>query len=223
MKQSSKIFILLLFFSGSVYGKQIPGYIINNQADTVYGYIRITSVIFPGGAICLNGFNTEPLYYEVHFKSPLNKRFKRYEPTDIKEFSFIEHNEHYVFRSFDLRRKNLFSKNDECFRFLRLVIEDDVSLFNNLNKTYYSSNRLTDNGLNAYTIQEYFLYDNFHGLSEVCKTTEYSVLKDLLKKYNFDNEYIRQLPDSKQYMDIYFILSDYKRWKSVKDKCRIKI
>lgn len=209
-------FLLLLTFMLSYNYCQaihVPGYIITEKSDTVFGTIQLQKFDQVSGGLIINGFDRGILYKQLFFKSLTDKRYKTYLPETISGFGFNYDKEKYVFQSFTLDRKSMVKREHYQSRFLCLVYKGSLSLFKDI-KHYNFDPSNTLGNQNSYTYAEYFLYQPSVGLKKVEITDKIPSIKVLLRLYNCKEEFVQELKDNLLIRDMMDVLEAYDQWLS---------
>lgn len=182
------IVILLSLIFNSAQGKIVPGYIIINGSDTIYGEIKIPQYNIYTNGIVLFGINLEPFHSALNFRENNSKIFKLFTPKDIDGFSFTYRSTEYRFKAFTIVSNSIFKSERKRVRFLNLIYQGDVAIYKNIvRRTYNSEPNLYDDFVEYY---DYYIYDDKQGLRKVDSTINHELLIDLLIFYQIDQKLI---------------------------------
>jgi hypothetical protein len=170
---AKRLFLVLttvLFCISFAHAKKIEGYIVTQDFDTINGKIILPKFNRYSGGYSIASFNQVSLHYEVWFKGNQDKRFKRYEATDIAGFGFVFSSYPYFFRSFTIESNTPFKRVKQKHRFLKLSYYGKVCL-------YYDIVQMKVQGIHTahpsqsyddiVTFKEYYLYNDSIGLKKV--------------------------------------------------------
>lgn len=222
IKSRTKTRKLLVVFMGvalaisSSYARKVSGYIITNNLDTIIGELQVTSFDLLTGGYIPKGINLEPMHHSVRFREPDKFWFQNFGHEEIQAFGFIDDSIDYYFKSFAISSKSIFPNERERKRFLTLIYVADVAVYRDIvrlqNFQDSFNRRLTHYQVADYT--DYYLYTEKQGLSRVIRSKEYKNLKDLLRYYEFDADYLNELLPEVTFKDIGVVLRDYEIWKA---------
>ena len=214
------LFVLLfvsLTFSFTLEAANVPGYIIKNSSDTIWGEIKVSPFSRIKGSLNLNGPETNSFYFGVVFRENSASDFVTYYPKSLQGFSFQYKSVHYHFNRFTLNYKSIVVSEEKRDQFLCLLYSDaNYQLYRNV---------LVDpaNGLISvpdkwlqYTI--YYLYSPSKGIVKVEKTKQYKEFRSLLSAYGFDAQFVAQLDKSTDFVDIMNVLKQYNSWLKINKK-----
>jgi hypothetical protein len=201
----------LILLPDNCQAKKVPGFIINENSDTLIGKIRIYSHNPNIRGFNIYGIDIEPFYSIVRFKGNTDKRFRNYEPEDIKGFCFRYKSMDYFFREFKLEFSTLFGVDHFRSRFLNLIYKGKLALYqdevrNPILKNFKNFQDYTEVHYN------YYLFDELKGLHEVELTKKIRTIKDLLAIYNVDEDFLYEIPASIKPKEIKLILEEYDFW-----------
>jgi hypothetical protein len=191
----------------------VPGYIINEKSDTVYGTVQLSRFNQFTGGFMINGIDFETLHLKVIFRANDDSRFKSFSPEMISEFGFNYDSTDYVFKSFIIYYKSLFKVDRQRNRFLCLVYKGNIDLFEDLaiyNPLFKSSH---DDYL---TYRDYFLYNASRGLLKLEANDTIKNIKDILSQFDIDGRFLRQIPENMKLENIIPVLGLYDKWLSNK-------
>lgn len=206
------IIIGFTFNLKSAIAVKLPGYIILNSSDTIFGEIKISGFDLYMGGIVFNGVNLEPLHSAVRFRDNKQMPFVSYTTDDISGFGFFNKLESYRFKKFAIKYNSIVKAERERSRFLHLIYQGELSVYcdivrkENYMKTGFSNDQVID-------YYDYYLFDDVHGLKRVVKSKDYSTVKDLLGCYELDQKFIEQIPPDVRFKNIIEVLQEYDRWK----------
>lgn len=227
-KKSIRYFIVLLlmiFFANFVEAKKVPGYIITENLDTIQGQIKLSKFNLQTGGWYIYGINIEQLHFEVWFRDNKSKRFRSYKATDILSFGFNYRSINYIFRSFTIESNTRVVRQQKRQRFLQLLYNTDLELYrdtksmlSNINYVDFTYNKKRNYLLTYYDL---YLYSNANGLTKVELSKNVKTVHQLLRKYNLDKRYVKEIPANTKLKDIKTILVNYDLW--LKYNRRIKI
>ena len=217
-----KTFILLgiIIFSliSTAQAKKVPGYIVTEDSDTLYGEIKLPKFNLLTGGWIISGFNQEPFYYEIWFKSNESNKFNRFQADQISGYGFRFESLDYIFKSFIIESNTPIKKEKKRYRFLKLYHYGETCLYidmlrittyENLETEEYS---FSHNNSSIYYDYNYYLYNNLIGLSKVEKSKEIESIEELLYLYDFKKDFIESLPNKTEFKDIKAIMVAYEIW-----------
>lgn len=212
MKIRFIVTVVLTLFFYQMQARKVPGYIIRNSSDTIYGEIRVSGTDLYKGETVLFGTNLKSLHLAVEFREKGENRFHSFTPKDIKEFGFFDKSIDYRFRSFVIESKSIVKSERKRARFLNLVWQGEVALYRDIvqRENFLKTGFLNDRVIDYY---DYYLLDEKHGLRKVVGTKEYKTLKDLLKYYEVDQRFIDQLSPNIRFKDVTEVILEYETWK----------
>ena len=200
----------LLILCPDVFARKAKGFIINNQNDTIKGWINLPTHDFSTNAFYLSGFDSEMLHHEVHFKNENKGQWQTYLPGEIKQFVFSYKNKITSFTSFKLPLKSMIETDKEQYRFLKLEYKGVVSLYKysflSPNKTMYSQNEKTEK------TNEWYLINPTGEVIPVRTKDEIKNMHDLLQKAGIENDYIQLIPADTNFKAIKSVLQNYDNW-----------
>ena len=188
---------------------KVPGYIINNTSDTVFGEIALSKMDHAAGGLYFDGFDLNILSSTVSFKSIGEGAFRDIYPCDIEGFSFTYKKVAYLFKSFTLDHNNMFRNEAKICRFLLLVHRGKISLYRDVE---YVHNSAAGAGYDAHYIYWYYLYNASGGLRKAEKDKDIRSVQDLLSVYSVDEDFISTLPRKSTFKDLKEILDKYEHW-----------
>jgi len=203
------VIFVVIFSINSIIAKEVDGYIIKTNGEKVYGFIRLTSVHYPTGAVSINNINYVPLYVSVFFKERDGKRFKEYFANQIDGFSFYYQDQQLFFFSIGMpvREWNQVRMHK---KFLRLLINGHLILFDSKSLIRYGNN---------YTeVTDYYVSDAKNIISNIADN-EYAKFEDYLVKHlKIDEEFIRNQHYKVNAKNIKTIILNYNKWISSKSQ-----
>jgi hypothetical protein len=225
LKKFIKYFILSLLFTFSVNltkAKKVPGYIITENSDTIYGQIKLSKFDLLAGTWIIFGINIKQLHFEVCFRENKGRKFRNFQAINISGFGFNFKSEDYIFKSFTLKSNTAIVKERERERFLQLIYKGEIELYRDQKRTESNINP----GNNSYNINknllftyyDLFLYNESKGLTKVEISKDIKTINQLLDKYDLDKEYIKIIPSNTKLKDIGVVLINYDLWKKTSEK-----
>jgi hypothetical protein len=217
LKEFIKYFILALLFTltaNFTEAKKVSGYIITEKSDTLYGQIKLSKFDIITGTWMIFGIYTDQLHHEVWFKENNDKRFRKFQAIDINGFEFSYKSKVYIFRSFTLKSNTILGKEKKRERFLQLIYTGELELYWDTKSTVnnFEPDDVSFNTNQSYTYYDLYLYNKSIGLTKVEISKDVKTIKQLLKKYEIDKEYLKRIPDNAKLKDIEVILKDYDFW-----------
>lgn len=206
------IIVVLMLNVNLALAKKLPGYIVVNSSDTIFGEIRVPDFDTYSGAIVLFGINLEPMHSICHFREDGTRRFKLLTPKDICGFGFDYQSTSYHYKSFAIETKSVIESESIRYRFLNLIFHGQLAVYRDVVRTInYSRIGFFDD---AYTDQyDYYLYNDQRGLKRAIWTRQHPSVKELLKHYDLDQRFLDQLSSDLRFKDVKEILFEYERWK----------
>ena len=207
----------LIFVLNNILANKVPGYIISNKTDTIFGEIKVSRFDLYTGGFVINGINLEPFHSMVRFKEIGQGRFRTYEPEYLIGFGFLDNTINYRFKRFKIESKSIVKTGRERFRFLSLIYLGEIAIYrdiirrpNNMETSVINQN---DNTIVFY---DYYLYTEKHGLKKVVWSKDYRTLIELLTYYEIDSEFIEQIAPNARFKDVREIFQEYEKWKTKK-------
>lgn len=215
MTTSARINFLLLAFlliaCPNVLARKAKGFIINNQNDTIRGWINLPTHDFTTNGYYLSGFDSEMLHQKVHFKSEKKDQWQTYLPEQIKQFEFSYKNETISFKAFDLPLKSIVETGKKQDRFLKLEHKGVVSLYKysflSPNKTMHPLNEKPEKN------NEWYLISPTEEVIPVRTKDEVKNIHDLLQKAGIENDFIQLIPADTNFKAIKSVLQNYDNWR----------
>ncbi len=120
---------LLTFGGTEANAKKVEGYIITHENDTVRGLINLYKFSLSSGSVFLGDFNSEMLFTEVPFKAPEQKKYKIYNPEDIKGYGFVYKGLSYEFVSMLVKSNTYKIVDREKLHFLQRIRTDNKVIY----------------------------------------------------------------------------------------------
>ncbi len=210
-----KVFIALILFCflDNIYAEKLSGYIITNDADTIFGKIRVSRFNLYTGGYVVNDINLEPFSHMVEFKENGKHRFMIYSPGEIAGFYFLKGSVEYRFKSFTIQTNSIIRNDREITKFLHLVFQGELSIYRDLFRSSVSVG--SEHFNRTMLFYDYYLFNEKQGLNKVNWKNEDLTIIDLLKLYEVDNNYIENLSTEIYFMNIQELMYDYERWKAL--------
>ncbi len=208
-KSYFKIFVLIISFfalNNICQAKKVPGYIVLESADTVFGEVKLHVFSRTTGGIILNGVDMEWCHLVVSFRESNSKKFQVYQPKEILAYGFRYKSADFIFHSSILQQKSLFKNEQERQQFLHLIYSSRISLYVDLR---YSSMLTKEQ---SYAYYEYYLYSSSVGLIKVEITKDIKTIHDLLLLYNVEIAFLDYIPFTTPLKDIKVVLMQYNEW-----------
>ena len=190
--------------------RKVPGYILTENLDTIYGEVKVYSFDRITGDLIINGIDLQSYHLEVEFKSHDGKKFITFKPQDIQGFGFFYKSEKYIFRRFLIEQKSIVKSERQFYRFLNLLYNGKISLYKDIIRVNNPSYDLTK--AISYVYSDYYLYDTPGGLKKVRVKEDDESLKDILSYYGFEDDYLNSIPKNTNLKDIQTVLEDYDSW-----------
>jgi len=103
-----------------------PGYIINLQSDTTYGWVQLSRFDQVTGGLVINGIEEESFHSRVVFLAKDKDKFKTYFPEMLLGFGFTYNSTDYIYQQIKIQRKSILESEQHQLRFMRLIYEDKV-------------------------------------------------------------------------------------------------
>lgn len=205
------IVLTVLTLSGFLTAGNVPGYIVKNNADTVWGTMKVSSFGKISGGYNLSGIETETYYFGVSFKADDETKFAIYYPESLQGFAFQYKSTQYIFNRFTLNFKSIVTSEKQRNQFLCLMYRDNnYQLYRNV---------LIDPNNGLISVPDkwlrfivYYLYSESKGIVKVEKNKKYRNLQSLLADYDFDSRFIEQLDKKIDFIDIKDVLKQYNDW-----------
>ena len=194
--------------------KKLPGYILVNSSDTIFGEIRVPAFDTYSGAIVLFGINLEPMHSICHFRENGTRRFKLLTPKDIPGFGFDYQSTSYHFKSFAIETNSVIASESIRYRFLNLIFRGELAVYRDIVRSvnFAPTGVFDDAFVDHY---DYYLHTDSHGLERAVWTRQYPSLKALLQFYDLDQRFLDQLPSDLRFKDVKEILLEYEKWKNI--------
>ena len=212
------IFILTtLTFSFALEAANVPGYIIKNSSDTVWGEIKVSPFSRIKGSFNLNGPETGSFYFGVVFRENSDSDFATYYPASLQGFSFQYKSAQYHFSRFTLNYKSIVVSEKKRDQFLCLLYRDtNYELYRNVIVDPNNGLMSVPDQWLQYTI--YYLFSPAKGIVKVEKSRQYKNLGALLTAYDFEAQFVAQLDKSTDFVDIMDVLKQYSSWLKINKK-----
>lgn len=211
MKKITLFILLIIAFISTINATKSLGYIITNDGDTLYGYVKIPKVDMLSSSFIAKGFYIESFHEYVQFKELNSKRFKTYYPIDLISFNFRFRNIEYNFKRFDLEMKSIVNAQEVKPRFLQLIHQSKILLYRDIVKIY--PYQVADK-ISQYSFVDYYLFSESVGLIKSVASKEYKTLQDLLITYDCEKAFLKKLPSKIQFNEVHSILNAYEKWLS---------
>jgi|GEM_PF-1858284 len=189
------------------------GYIVTNSGKKVYGEFRVTKINNIELSYYVNNINTDTYNYcGVQFAPDDDKKYKLYYPDSLRSFGFNFEYTPYYFNTFLIHMKSMVSREKERRYFLSLLYKDK---YNELyrNTLFDPSSGLLSVSRKMLRTDSYYLYKPDIGAVKVEKGKDFRTIKELLDYFGFDQDFIRELPEKYDFVNIKTILILYKNWK----------
>lgn len=216
-RMPNRLLLLLfgcIFIFTNLQAKKVPGYIITNNGDTIFGEIKVSSFDLFTSGIVINGIDLEPFYFMVGFRESGKWLCKTYEPEDLMGFEFLFDKLIYRFERHKIKSKSIIKNDEERIRFLNLVFKGECSIYRDVIRRPTDLQSIIPNP-HAHSIvhYDYYLYNEKRGLKKVVRTKDCTTVIELLTLYEVDREYLKRLSPQIQFRDIRKVLLDYENWK----------
>jgi len=204
--------VLFISISSVSRAGNVPGYIITNTNDTVYGEVDAFRHNLYPGALVIAGIDLESYYHSVSFKSETDKRAKTYTSEDILGFAFTVKSIEYQFRRFKIESNSIAHNERERYCFLNLLLSSELKLYR------FAERKQNDTSHDFYKDQtsvyyDLYLYSDKKGLRRVLKSKEMKTLIELLRFYEVDEAFLETLPRRTKFKYVKDVLIDYEKWK----------
>lgn len=188
---------------------KVPGFIVLEISDTVFGEVQLNKYDNLTGGIVFDGINLNILYSSVTFKSSDESAYKTYYPCDIAGYGYTYQKKRYIFTSFTPENKNMFSKESGRCKFLLLVHRGKIDLYRDIEIV---SNSVSGGNADAYYMYWYYLYNATYGLHKAIPDKKIRSVQDLLSVYGIEEEFISTIPRKSTFKDLKEILDKYEAW-----------
>lgn len=198
------VFLGMCFFSQA---KKTRGFIVKVNMDTVFGEIKLHKFERFTGAFLLSSYDLNWCFFSVSFKGPDDKYFKNYKPFELHSYQFTYDHVVYKFKSFEVYFTRLINQTDEVPKFLQEMYKGEISLYRDL---IYSP-QMAENA-KFYFYYDYYLFNMQKGLVKVERTEKRKTVKDLLREFEVNPEFIEELSPAVRFKDIGTILDQYSYW-----------
>ncbi|MBN1119059.1 MAG: hypothetical protein JXA77_17750 [Bacteroidales bacterium] len=204
--------IFLIFLSGTLFARKVPGYIVTATSDTIFGIVKLCQYNPYTTGFVVGGVNLESYYTMVKFREINQKKYTLYVPEDIMAFGFSFKKVDYHFKSMGLEFYNRFRSEQIEPRFLCLIYKNDIELYKNMVRTHgFVSNK--NYNKNSIVYYDYYLYSEDVGLTQINTNKDHKNIRELLARYGVEQEFLETLPPKTNYKNIKSILVDYFDWK----------
>jgi hypothetical protein len=212
-----KMFLLLLIGTTNINteAKNLPGFIITENSDTIAGSIKKYLFDRITGNLTFRGINLELYHHEIAFRHE-DKSYKTYKPQDILGFSFIYKKEQYTFHRFAIESKSIIKKERKRYRFLHLLYNNNkISLYSDYIRVRNTENLKDTKDLNkpaSYKYNDYYLYNTSSGLCKIDFSNGIDSILRLLKAYGMEEDFIDNYFNKAFAHDIRKIFEEYDLW-----------
>ncbi len=215
---------LSLVSSADAYAFKVPGYLITTNSDTVYGYIKVYIGNYHSNfTYSITGINLESYHTSLRFKPKGKRLYKTFWPEDIKGFSFIHRGTVYTFHSFYLKFKSIFSVGRTVPKFLDLVYDGKVKIYQDMTRRVHLHQDVRpDNLTQTELFYTYYIYNEDNGLEAVQMSSTYTTVDEMLIHYGIEKEFFDSQPKERKFKDVRYILHEYEIWLEDKNKKTLK-
>jgi hypothetical protein len=189
---------------------KVPGYIVDQNQDTLYGTVILSKVDQITGDLIIGGFDQASLYSSVTFKGTDEKSFHKYSPDLIKGFGFGYDTTTFVFRTFLVKFNSLFPEGQEKNCFLNLIYQGSLELYQYIACIKDPSPSTIKNGYKTY--REYYLYAGSKDLFRVAASDRTKSVNELLRQAGVEEQFLGKIPENSGFEDIKRILVKYDQW-----------
>lgn len=156
------IVLVLTLNLNSVLATKVPGYIIENNSDTIFGEIKVSRFDIYTGGIIFHGIDLESFHSILYFKENNKSRFKSFTPNDIAGFGFIYKSINYRFKTFMIESKSIVKSERKKLRFLNLIYQGEIAVYKDIvRKDNFIMTGIQTKVTDYY---DYYLFDDKHGL-----------------------------------------------------------
>jgi hypothetical protein len=201
----SLIFILLPELS---FAKVVPGYIINNTSDTIYGFVKIEyyNLRKTNFSFSLFNYHDDILYYQLFFKKDKDKKYQTYNPEDILEYGFELKQTHYRFISTEV--KTIMSNKNKHY-FYKQLVKGEIELY----KSKIIQNNVGLKDSDGIPLIELFVKNKENILIKVSKINNSESLSDFLyRTTNADKAILEKVAANKSFNDIIEVVVLYNHY-----------
>lgn len=203
--------VVLALYLNQMLACIVPGYIIKNNKDSIFGEIKISKYDTYTGGVVFNGINLEPFHSVVYFREDDKNPFKAYTPKSISDFGFSYGSTNYKFKTFVIETNSIVWYERQRYRFLNLIFQGNIAIYTDIVRKENQS--ISGNPSKVIDYTDYYLFDTIHGLKKSIKSKKFKTLKSLLHYYEIDENFIRLLPENTRFKDIKAILEEYENYK----------
>ncbi len=171
------IFVLVVFLTlnaAPVNAGKVPGYIILNNNETLYGEIKVSNFDRDQNSILIQS--------NVWFKDKRDKHFKSYAPKDILELGFFYKSINYKFKSFVIDYNSLVPSESQKIKFLGLIFQGELSVYRDLVQSVNHKKSTSQHKDIIIDTYDYYLYNDRQGLKRVVLSKEFPSVIDLLNQ-----------------------------------------
>lgn len=205
---SCLIVLLALGINGSA--KKIPAFIVTQNGDTIFGKVRSAEV----SLLSFNGLGYEGYFEAVPFKALGEKRFITVLPDSIKTLHVSASQGLVIYKTFELEYRNMTTLETlKKQRLLQLLYSNShISLYQNQYLVNSSHFQKSSESLTGRKLSDYYLYQKELGLTKVESSESIKSLKELLRMYNFEEDFITSLDSDINFKDIQTVLKLYQLW-----------
>lgn len=207
------ILLSLIFIFTNINSKALAakGYVIKLNQDTIYGTIQLPKFNQVTGAYYLKGIDEEYITHKIKFKDENGKKYRMLTTDSILGYGFIYHATDYRYKRFLLKYKSIFTGEDEEYRFLSLIYQGTLELYVNTrcsNLPQANQNYIIQHP----TYYEYYMFDDSVGLIKAEMSGKIKTVRDLLKIFNVNENYIEKVPQNANFNVLQAILEKYDQW-----------
>ncbi len=160
--------LAILLSLNLAHGKVVPGYIVKNNSDTIYGEIKILRFDIYTNGVLLSGINLEQFHTSLSFREKNCDNFKLYTPEDIAGFGFLFKSTEYRFKTFTIVSNSIFKSERKRLRFLNLIYQGEVALYKDIVRIVDHGKSNSSHGFTEY--YDYYLFDNKRGLVNIASS-----------------------------------------------------
>ncbi len=210
LKFVTSLLLMFLCFWSSSLAIRTNGYIINEKSDTIFGIIQLSQLEQTSGAVKINSFEQESLYSRVLFRKKEAIHFEIFYPKDILGFGFTYKTEKFLFKRFEVSHNSLFKNESSRFQFLGLTYKGTIELYRYLN--FYDNPHVNRDHIKYETYSDYYLFTPSKGLIKVEPTDKIKTVRDLLRLFDFDEKFLKEVSDNISFKDIKKVLKLYDMW-----------
>ncbi len=177
--------LLLFAFSNNIFSRKLPGYIVTESNDTVYGKVKVSATNPRVGGFSLNQINLETCYMQVAFCEQGASRFKTYEPKEIREYAFKFDGREYFFYRFQILYNSIVKAEENRYELLNLV--QRTKTFSTYRSLRYVMDHKDESAHNIYVktnnvVPSYTYYKHQNGSERIIDHKTQSIEKKYLIK-----------------------------------------